>query len=515
VIPVFMEERPALKRATGNATQALAEVFARRRAPQQVDLVPLPLETEDQLRAYMLQRFGVRIPDVQVCPNHSTPWRAFAEAFFARVPVSVWKASRGLGGKSYLLAALGLVEAAALGADVKILGGSGEQAKRVHEAMQGFWWQPLAPRELLESDPTGRSTRLSNGARIEALLASQASVRGPHPQRFRADECDEMEWDIFEAARGMPQDSRGILCQTVLSSTHQYEDGTMTAILDEAEREGWPVHEWCAKESMAGPDAWLTEAVKERKRATMSAESWNVEVELQRPNAEARAISGAAVDRMFRRDLGEFKGDNGEYIEIEGPQPNADYAHGADWGRRTDWCIIWTFRTDVSPARLVAFERRGRTDWPDLTALLDDRQRRFGGRAKHDGTGLGDVIDQFLQVRAEGVWLAGKVRQELFSGYVLAIEAGKFEAPFIEWAYKEHKRCTHDDLYGAGHPPDSIVAGSLAASLFAKPGASFSTLSFRGPQVDLLHPAAETDADRDRRHLGNALRGSLIGGLTR
>jgi hypothetical protein len=36
----------------------------------------------------------------------------------------------------------------------------------------------------------------------------------------------------------------------------------------------------------------------------------------------------------------------------------------------------------------------------------------------------------------------------------------------IKWAYKEHKRCTHDDLYGAGHPPDSIVAGSLAASLF-------------------------------------------------
>jgi hypothetical protein len=464
--PVFVEERAGIKRSSIAAQQAMTEAFNALRLARGVDLVQPPIETEDQLRAYVAQRFGMRIPDVQVCPNHSTPWRAFADAFFARAPIVVWKASRGLGGKSYLLAALGLVEATALGADVKILGGSGEQAKRVHEAMQSFWWQPLAPRDLLQSDPTQRSTRLSNGARIEALLASQASVRGPHPQRFRADEVDEMDMAVLEAARGMPQDSRGILSQTVLSSTHQYECGTMTAVLDEAEREGWPVYEWCHKESAAGPDAWLTEATKNRKRETMSSESWNVEVELQRPNAEAKAISAAAVDRMFRRDLGVFKGDNGEYIEIEGPQPNADYAHGADWGRRTDWCIIWTFRTDVSPARLVAFERRGRTDWPELTALLDDRQRRFGGRAKHDGTGLGDVIDQFLQVRAEGVWLAGKVRQELFSGYVLAIEAGRFEAPMIEWAYKEHKRCTHDDLYGAGHPPDSIVAGSLAASLF-------------------------------------------------
>jgi hypothetical protein len=489
VSPVFVEEKAGIKLAMSKAQQAMTEAFNARRLSSGVNLLRPPIETDDQLRAYMAQRFGVRIPDVQVCPNHSTPWRAFADAFFARSPIAVWKASRGLGGKSHLLAGLGLAEATAIAADVKILGGSGEQAKRVHESMQSFWSHPLAPRYLLTADPTQRGTRLTNGARIEALLASQASVRGPHPQRFRADEVDEMDWDILEAARGMPQDGRGILSQTVLSSTHQYEDGTMTRILDEAETAGWPVYEWCYKESMAGSDGWLTEATKERKRETMSSDAWSVEVELQRPNAEAKAISGAAVDKMFRRDLGVFKGDNGEYIEIEGPQPNADYAHGADWGRRTDWCIIWTFRTDVFPARLVAFERRGRTDWPELTALLDDRQRRFGGQARHDGTGLGDVIDQFLQVRAEGIWLAGKVRQELFSGYVLGIEAGKFEAPMIEWAYKEHKRCTHADLYGAGHPPDTVVGGALAASLFAVQVPRFTESSVAFPSRDNVEAA--------------------------
>lgn len=450
---------------------------------ERLALIQPPIDTEDQLRAYMAQRFGVRIPDVQVCPNHSTPWRAFCDAFFARSPVAVWKASRGLGGKSHLLAALGLAEATAIKADVKILGGSGEQAKRVHESMQRFWWQPGAPRELLANDPTQKTTTLIGGNTIEALLASQTSVRGPHPQRLRIDEADEVDWDILEAARGQPQDARGILSQLVFSSTHQYEDGTMTALLEEAEREGWPVHEWCYKETMAGENGWVTQAIMERKRAIMSAEAWRIEVELQRPNAEAKAISPEAVDRMFRRDLGVFKGENGEYIEIEPPRSNADYAHGVDWGRRRDWCIVWTFRSDVLPARLVAFERRGRTDWPELTTLLDARQRRFGGRARHDGTGLGDVVDQFLQVPAEGLWLAGKLRQELFSAYVLAIENGLLEAPMIEWAYKEHKRCTQDDLYGSGHPPDSIVAGALSASLFTTGVLPLSDESLYAPET--------------------------------
>jgi len=464
VIPVLVPEKVATRRALDAARAALAEglLLAQRRMRVGLALVEPPITTDEQLRAYMAQRFGMRIPDVQVCPHHTTPWRAFADAFFARAPISVWKASRGLGGKSHLLAGLGTAEAAALQADVKILGGSGEQSKRVHESMQGFWWSQLAPRELLASDPSQQRTRLKAGNKIEALLASSKSVRGPHPQRLRVDEVDEVDWEILEAARGMPQDSRGILSQTVLSSTHQYEDGSMTRLLDEASEQGWPVYEWCYLESMAGPDAWLTQAMVDRKRATMSADAWCVEVELQRPNAEAKAIDTAAVARMFDRSLGEYEGGNGESIEIEPPDLNGEYVHGADWGRRTDWAVIVTVRTDVRPMRLVAFERRGRTSWPEITAILDARQRRFGGTAKHDGTGLGDVVDGFLSIPAESVWLAGRERQEIFSAYVLAIEHDELRAPYIRWAVKEHSRCTHADLYGAGHPPDTLVAGALA-----------------------------------------------------
>ena len=103
--------------------------------------------------------------------------------------MSVWIGSRGLAGKSFLLALLGLTEAVTLGASVNILGGSGEQAKRVHEYMEDFWKKKTAPHSLLMSDPTKRETRLIHGNKIQALMASQASVRGGHPQRLRLDEC--------------------------------------------------------------------------------------------------------------------------------------------------------------------------------------------------------------------------------------------------------------------------------------------------------------------------------------
>src|SRR4030042_802660 len=65
---------------------------------------------DDELAAYIHDHFGVTLPNVQVCENHTTPWRAFADAYFARSPVTVWKASRGFGGKSFMLALLGLTE---------------------------------------------------------------------------------------------------------------------------------------------------------------------------------------------------------------------------------------------------------------------------------------------------------------------------------------------------------------------------------------------------------------------
>lgn len=442
----------------------------------------LPIADEDSLREFVRVAWGVEIPDVQVCPNHSTPWRAFADAYFARHRVAVWKASRGFGGKSFLLALLGLTEAATLKADVNILGGSGEQSENVHKYACQFWGYKGAPSNLLASDPLKRETRLAWGNIIKALLASSRSVRGPHPQRLRLDEADEMDLTILDAATGQTMGKNGVPAQTVISSTHQYADGTMTKVLQRAAEKGWPVHEWCYKETEKG---WLDSAEIEGKRQDVTAAMWNVEYDLQEPSPESRAIQPDSVRAMFRASLGQYAGGNGEYIEIEPPlmkclacgalsEVNEEcpecggrdvellpYATGADWARKTDWTVIPTARLDTQPARVVAFERCGRLPWPVMVGKFDARLARYGGRACHDGTGLGDVVNGYLEHAAEGFIMTGRARTVLLSRYISAIERGEMESPDITFMHDEHKLASVDDVYGSGHLPDSIAAMAL------------------------------------------------------
>ena len=84
--------------------------------------------TPDELREVLWRAFRLRLPDVRVCEHH-TPWAAFCDAFFARAPVVVWKGLRGLAGKTFSLGLLTVAEGVFLGADVNLLGGSGQQSK--------------------------------------------------------------------------------------------------------------------------------------------------------------------------------------------------------------------------------------------------------------------------------------------------------------------------------------------------------------------------------------------------
>lgn len=410
-------------------------------------------KSDRELKAFLCITFGVRLPDTKVCSEHSTPFRAFADAYFALYGVSVWKASRGFGGKSYLLALLGHCEADTLDAEVTILGGSGEQALRVIEYLQKFSG---------DQENTKRRTDYSGGGRVTALMASSKSARGPHPQRMRLDEVDEMDLAILDAAMGQPMGAVNVPKQTVMSSTHHYPDATFTEVLKRAEEKGWPVYEWCYKETSAEPNGWLgTEEIRS-KRGEVTDAMWKAEYDLQEPSPEGRAILPEAVDDCFKKKLGQFPGDLGREVIIEEPEKGATYATGVDWAKKKDFTIIDTLRTDIRPMRRVAWLRTGRLPWPMMVAKLDARVEKYGGRACHDATGLGDVVGDYQEVNAEGVILTGQTRSDVFTKYIAALEDRAIESPAIRYCEGEHRYCTNEDLTGGGHPPDSFVAGALA-----------------------------------------------------
>lgn len=433
----------------------------------------LPIRDEATLREFIAAAFGITIPDRQVCPHHSTPWRAFADAYFARSPVAIWKASRGFGGKSFLLSLLGLTEALTLGADTNVLGGSGEQSERVLEHMTTLMTRPNAPRHALAGEVEGE-TRLANGSQVRSLMASSRSVRGPHPQRLRIDEADECDLAIVDAALGQPMGRDDLRANTVLSSTHHYADGTMTELLRRGAERDWQVHEWCLEETRERNGGWLREEQIEATRATVSEATWNAEILLQEPSPENRAIVTEKVRAMFDRGLGVFPGVEGKRYAFVAAVPGAKYVTAADWGRDVHWSVFTTWRTDVRPMELVCFQRRGREPYPVMVAAYDEQCGLYNSRDCYDGTGIGKVIRDLSRRRAavacdfgDSVW-----RANMLESYVAAIEGGRLRAPFVAYMESEHRLAQRKDVfssYGSGHLPDSIASGALAYWLASRP----------------------------------------------
>lgn len=410
----------------------------------------------------------MRLPAVSVCPGHSSPFAAVSDAFFARSPVVVWKASRGFGGKTMAMGALAFAEAVTLRASVTLLGGSGEQAARVLEYLTNFWKEPNAPTNVLASDPAKTRARLIWGNRVTALTASMASVSGPHPQRLRIDEVDLVDVKLMDQAMGQPMSKGGVAAQVVLSSAHYEADGTLTEVLKRAKDKGWLVHEWCWRECLA-PHGWIQPEDVERTRTIVTKAMFDVQYDLQEPSPEGRAIDPASVEAMFRGPLVESSVGGGEfhYREFEPPVQGATYATGGDWARERDFVEMVTLRTDVSPMRLVAYQRHRKKATQYTLASWSRQTERYPGSAAHDSTSLGgkmmeDLIEVAPSVQVQGFTMVGRPRHKLFTDYIVAIEQRRIVSPRIDVLYRQHKFVKNDDLWGTGHPPDGFVAGAMA-----------------------------------------------------
>lgn len=470
-------------------------------------------QTDFELWVTTRALWGLQIPRVRVCAGHQAPFQTFADNFFGRESMIVLKGSRGLSGKSYMGAGLGLTNSVLWGVKTNVLGGSGAQSINVHQHMAGFWSYWNSPKHMLADEPTKLGTKLINGGRIDALMASTGSVRGPHPARLLLDEIDEMESNIFHSAMGMPLSQvvhkdtpweEEITPATLAVSTHQYPNGTMSEVLKLAKEKGWPVRQHCFRESANPIDGWLSVELIHQKRREISKEMWRIEYELGEPAIEGRAVDSKHVQKLY--DINRewefggqvrtgvvFEGRSGKEYVFQDPEPNVMYVTGVDWARTKDWTVIDTWRTDTWER--VAWLRVQKMPWPVMIGMAIRRFMRYPGHLAHDATGLGDVIAGVFpdglrnQNQIHDIVMSGPMRSVLFSEFVTACEQDTFRSPYIEPAHDDLLYVTHDDLYRSGtkyHPPDSVVAHALAwhlrgeKKLYAAPATSADLLRNEG-----------------------------------
>jgi len=210
------------------------------------------------LKRYVKVFLGIDVPDVRLCPEHSSPmdylWHCFNVDFtnrtygtYANADCIVW-ANRA-GGKTELAAVATLLDGLFKpDCQIRILGGSGEQSSRMYEYLTSFVHRGF---EGVLAGPVRKGAcRFANGAAVEVLTQSATSVRGQHVQKLRCDEVELFDEEVFAAAKFTTLSRDGLVGGMELISTMHRPYGIMQREVSDATRAGVPVFKWCLWETI-------------------------------------------------------------------------------------------------------------------------------------------------------------------------------------------------------------------------------------------------------------------------
>ena len=126
------------------------------------------------------------------------------------------------------------------------------------------------------------------------------------------------------------------------------------------------------------------------------------------------------------------------------------YAAGAEWAKDKDRTVIVVFRTDDPSRRCVYLRRLNRKPWPEMIAMFNDVLNRNQAVSAHDGTGIGNVVNDLIDERAHKFVMTGRARTQLLVEYITAVERGVYLLPANTPAFADHKGTTVEEVYAPG-----------------------------------------------------------------
>jgi len=229
-------------------------------------------KTRKDLKNYTKVFLGIDVPDKRICAEHNSPmdylWHSFSADFggLALPPVGrvapgtgpganhhatkngdcvVW-ANRA-GGKTELAAIATLLDCIFKPhCQVRILGGSGEQAGRMYEYLISFLNKGFD--RFLLGPALKTKCHFANDSAVEVLTQSATSVRGQHVHKLRCDEVELFDEDVFAAAKFTTQSTDNLIAAMEMISTMHRPYGLMQRIVSSAAQFGTPVFKWCVWE---------------------------------------------------------------------------------------------------------------------------------------------------------------------------------------------------------------------------------------------------------------------------
>ena len=199
-------------------------------------------------------------------------------------------------------------------------------------------------------------------------------------------------------------------------------------------------------------DAWVKEA-----KQGYPASVWDQEYECSFEAMEDAVFKEAVIQSCIRS------------IELEASgQAGHRYVTGWDLARKKDYTVGITLETTKLPARVVAFERFRGKPWPLVGERIEQKSKSFSGNTRIDSTGVGDPVEQFLNVPVEGFIFTPRSKLNLIQNLVLAMEQGQIVFPNIPQLVEELREYRWVDK---SLTTDCVMALALAASGVSSPPA--------------------------------------------
>src|SRR5262249_37087493 len=140
--------------------------------------------------------------------------------------------------------------------------------------------------------------------------------------------------------------------------------------------------------------------------------------------------------------LKQKNGKEWQEYRFEDPKLDREYVIGADWAQSVDWTVITVVDVTHFPVKVVHWTRMRRHPSPVMVGVFNKLMKAYSAEGIHDATGLGAVVADYIDQRARGFIMAGRVRDDMLSEYVSAVENGKWLAPKIREFYLAHLYCS-------------------------------------------------------------------------
>jgi hypothetical protein len=226
----------------------------------EADLRNVRPRTANELKRWIKDYTGIKIPDKAVCEGHQSPWECFEAIHLKRPSIALVLGSRG-SGKSFL-SALDTHLTSRWDPDhgTRILGGSKAQSVQIYHALRDIAMRHEGEKgddseAILKLRKDGAT--YANGSEVEILAASPTSVRGPHVPSLKLDEVDEIDTDIRESAMGMclgrkadkKKKKQAVTnASVIMTSTCHRVHGPMSQLIKKAEEGKFPLYTMCAFE---------------------------------------------------------------------------------------------------------------------------------------------------------------------------------------------------------------------------------------------------------------------------